>query len=102
MGPLEVDPGVVRAASAAVAAAGHQLASLTVGESLRSAANGVASLQTSGACLQAATAFDNNFSQLSSTVGTLANNLQTAADYYQSTDATQGQHIGRAGEAFGR
>lgn len=102
MGPLEVDPGVVRAASVAVAEVGRQLASLDVGESLRSAASGVASLQTGGACLQAATAFDDNFIQLSSTAGTLANNLHTAADYYRSTDATEGQHVARAGEAFGR
>jgi Excreted virulence factor EspC, type VII ESX diderm len=102
MDGLRVDPGVLHTVAGQIHDMADQLGAGDVGPSLSTAANAVSGLQTSGACMKAATAFDNALHQLGSALAAFSDSMRTAGRYYEFTDATTGQNISRAGAAQGR
>ncbi|WP_343571958.1 type VII secretion target [Mycobacterium sp.] len=102
MTKLRVDPGVVRSTGGHLGQVADELAAESPTRSLDSAAHGMAGLQTGAACARAATAFDAQFKQLGWNLNSVAQGLRKAADSYESTDASTGQNVTHAGDAFGR
>lgn len=83
---LKVAPAELRSAAAAETAVGGVITGLGVGQVLTAAATAMPGLQSGAACGQAASAVDSAVQAIGNEVGTHANNLNTAAAAYQTSD----------------
>lgn len=94
-GVLRVDPKALRDAAQAQTGVATFVSTMTVGESMSSAGQGVSGLVSESGCHMVGELFDAAATAAHEELASHAGKLSTAADAYQRTDKEHGERLSR-------